>query len=411
MTAHQHDGGRRARQSRAEIARAEEELSVVQKILVGSVWDKVQELVEENKRLREYIEDRFAAQDRLNTAQDRLNKEQEARMNVLSKAKTQERGLPSASYLSHQDIRAKLNTLADQVLLNIAVSAAGNGEPRQEAEIIGHIARLLFPERGPSPSPDADTLARQLKESGVPITADQLNRARELAAEIRSAAEATGHTIDWDFALDPGAPLDPERQQPHGGRDADGTADFVTMPGYAADGKVYVKQRVFMVPKPMEPPQHEPAGALPPEQPATTESAVLKVGLVIPLPPDLDKRRLKSLQALADAIQLERPGRAVRLSEIPGTEERQILVEDDGRTLCTVVPVSDTEKVEVTIHGEVDEVIACARWFRMEAPVQGLDVYLQRREPLPWVKAWSESPCEPQDFTDFLLGDEPRQQQ
>ncbi|WP_460060971.1 hypothetical protein [Streptomyces sp. YKOK-I1] len=376
----------------------------MRKIVVGPVWERVQELAEENRLLRGYIEERFAAQDR------RFD-ELDVRLNVLSQAKTQERGLPSASYLAHQDIRGRLDNLADQVLVNVAVNSGSQGA-QQEAEVIGRMAQLLFPARGPVP--DAGTLARQLQASGLTIGADQLGRACELAGEIRAAADATGHTIDWDFTLDPGTPLDPERQQPHGGRDGEGVAAFVTMPGYAADGKIYVRQRVFMVvPQPVQPPPQEPAGALPPEQATAGEPAELTVRVVVPFPEDRAKRRLITLEELATAIQGERPERTVLLMAETTHEAatRHIAVEADGRTLCTISPFIRSDKVEVFVQGETDEVIACAGWFQTEAPTEGLQVFFGRAEPNPWTQAWDPSVCEAPSLRKFLLGHEPKFEQ
>ncbi|MGW2888520.1 hypothetical protein ACWDDN_24940 [Streptomyces griseoruber] len=375
----------------------------MRKVVVGPVWEKVKELEEENRLLREYIDERFAAQDR------RFD-ELDVRMNVLSQAKTQERGLPSASYLPHQDIRRRLDNLADQVLVNVAVNS-GSQDARQEAQVIASMAVLLFPAQGPAP--DAGALAQRLQASGLQIGADQLGRACELAAEIRTAADATGHTIVWDFALDPGAPLDPERQQPHGGRDGEGTADFVTMPGYSADGKVYVKQRVFMVPRPVQPSQPEPAGALPPEQPTTGETAVLTVRVVVPFPKDRRQRPLITLEELAKALQGERPERTVLLSETTHeTAHRHIAVQADGRTLCTIDPTVTSAKVEVIVRGDNDEVIACAGWFQTEVPALDLLVYFQRTEPNPWAKAWlPPSSGETPSLAEFLLGHEPKDEQ
>ncbi|MFF7971561.1 hypothetical protein [Streptomyces sp. NPDC007905] len=379
-------------------------LSSLQKFVLGSAWDMVKEelkqLVEENRRLREYVDTRLEAQDR------RVD-EHDIRLDALSKARTQQRRLIPAEYLDHQDIRTKLNTLADQVLLDIAVRTAEIEGPRKEADVIGRIARLLFPEEGPSP--DAETVAQQLLECGLRIPPDKLHRACELTREIRLAADATGHTIDWDFTLDLGEPLDPERQQPHAGCDAEGLADFVTVPGYSADGKAYVRQRVFTRPRLAETAQPGPAGALPPEQPATTETAaVLTVRVAFDMPEVGDKTGPGLLKELADLIGTARQDRAVRLSEATSRIPRKhIVLEDDGRPVCSMTAVASSGKVKVEIDGENDEVIGCAHLLHAELSGKGLQVCFKRVAPGPWGEWWS-LPGEHELLRQHLLGEEPQ---
>ena len=375
----------------------------------GPAWDVMREELikrdEEISRLRQYIDDRFAAQDRRNAAQDRHNEETDVRMNALSKAKTQERGLPSAQHLNHQDIKTKLNNLADQVLLDIAISTADSGAPRQEAEVIGRLARLLFPAEGSSP--DADILAQQLTEFGVQVPPDRLHRACALSHEIRTAADATGHAIVWDFTLDAGRPLDPERQQPHGSCGAQDAADFVTVPGYSADGKVYVKQRVFTRPHPDRTPQQEPAGVLPPEQPTTGEPAELTVRVLIPAPGTVVRALLGSLQELARTIRTARPDRRVKLAaETPQGAAKLIVLEVGDRPVCTISPVVSSDEVKVKIQGESDDVIRFARWLQAELGRHDLEIYFKRADPRPWVQWWILPTHDDQHFREVLLGPE-----
>ncbi|WP_405997221.1 hypothetical protein [Streptomyces sp. NBC_00829] len=411
MTMHQGDDGQRHHSSREGDTGAASELFDVRKILIGPYWKRVQaelkKLARENRELREYIDTE------LHAVKKRMD-EHDTRLDALSRARTQERRLVPAPYLDHQDIRTKINMLADQVLVDIAATTSATGDARKEAGLIGHIARRLFCADGPCP--DADTLARQLLDSGHQVPPDRLRRACELAGEIRTEAEATGHTIVWDTTLAPGEELDPQRQQPHGGCDAEGVAEFVTVPGYLADGKAYVRQRVFTRPRQADMP--EPSAAAPEaDEPATQPSpgaVVLFVRITCrDVRAAVSESHLPSLQDLAAAIREARPGRTVSLSEVPTSQDTPrctyIVLEADGNPACTIEVVTAREGAEVTIQGQADDAVALARWFHVELPGQHFTVSFQRIEPAPWANGWClrRPDIDESGFRELLLGDEP----
>ncbi|NJP43277.1 coiled-coil domain-containing protein [Actinacidiphila epipremni] len=287
--------------------------------------------------------------------------EHERRLTALSRAKTQDR-LVSDAYLAHQEIRAEIDNLADQILTDIAARFVQADGEREEAAVIGRLARQLLQPGDQMPA--ADELARHMAEAGHPgVGPDDLRSACVAASGIRSRAAATGHAVTWDYDLAEGARLDSARQRPFSRCDAGAPAAFVVMPGYVVDGKVYVKQRVFTETAPAAPAGHATAA------PAEPVSALINLslndtGVSAPAAPDLgllaEALHKDHPQVQAEFKALSRRGagssRSLVVARGPGTEIRitQAPVEGGGAVL--------------RMAGPVDEVAAFVTWLRGKNP-------------------------------------------
>ncbi|WHT20184.1 hypothetical protein N8J89_03675 [Crossiella sp. CA-258035] len=67
---------------------------------------------------------------------------------------------------------------------------------------------------------------------------------RDIAEKV-TELRAQAHGVEWSFEAVSGRLLSPDIQQPWGQCDPRVEVEFVVMPGYRADGRVYAKQQVF----------------------------------------------------------------------------------------------------------------------------------------------------------------------
>jgi hypothetical protein len=129
-----------------------------------------------------------------------------ARLTALSKQRTAER-LTSGEYMAHQDIKRRYEVLIGQDLLHVAATSRYNG-PVSEAEARSWLAYGLFVpdwfERGPQHVYD------WLSQHGLGVQVERFQSVWTEAAEIRAAADATGHRC---VGLRRGAELHPGPRQ------------------------------------------------------------------------------------------------------------------------------------------------------------------------------------------------------
>lgn len=312
--------------------------------------------------------------------------EHERRLTALSRAKTQDR-LVSDTYLAHQEIRAEIDNLADQILTDIAARFVQADGEREEAAVIGRLARQLLQPGDQMPA--ADELARHMAEAGHPgVGPDDLRSACVAASRIRSRAAATGHAVTWDYDLAEGAHLDSARQRPFSRCDAGAPAAFVVMPGYVVDGKVYVKQRVFTETAPAAPAAHAPAA---PAEPVTVLVCLRLAGTDVPAPASaLDLDRIAEVlhknhpEVRAEFAALSRRGarssRCLVLARGPGAEIR-----------VTHVSVKGAEAV-ISVAGPVGEVADFLIWLRDIDQRNTCDMLAKLELPKARASAWDYLP-------------------
>ncbi|MGA5036388.1 hypothetical protein ACPCA8_04920 [Streptomyces capoamus] len=132
------------------------------------------------------------------------------------------------------------------------------------------------------------------------------------------------------------------------------------------------------------------------------------MSVLFPLPGAAPEEGRDLLEEFAAALRGELPRSEARLAGATGSAGRHLVLEVEGRPVCTVraVAARDPAKVKVTLSGDEEEVVMCARWFRDEQVGQDAEVCFQRGEPFPW-EGWRKLPHDDRLFRERLLGDEP----
>ena len=168
----------------------------------------------------------------------------EARLTALSQQRTAQR-LTSGGYMVHQDIRNRYLDLIGQQLLDVAATGP-HDDQLSEAGVRAFLAHALFqPARvGQNPA----YIYAEVRAKGIGVSYERFRSLWQTAAELRQAADDSGHHCVWAFDVRPGSPVDPAWQEPYEGCHPEDPVLFVVAPGYLVDDKPYVKQLVFTEP-------------------------------------------------------------------------------------------------------------------------------------------------------------------
>jgi hypothetical protein len=167
----------------------------------------------------------------------------EERLANLSQQRTAER-LTGGMYLVHQEIAQRYRNLIGQDLLDVAASL-GNHGPLFEAETRSALAYALFHPKLIRQEPE-EVYAWLFHNWKLKVRRDRFYTLWEMAANIRAAADQSGHSHAWDFDLPQNSAVDSARQDLYEGCRPEDPIIFLVAPAYIVEGnKLYVKQLVF----------------------------------------------------------------------------------------------------------------------------------------------------------------------